>query len=43
VLDPRGSVDISGWRKSMSEVAAFVFTSLPDSYAARTDRPGTSA
>ena len=24
----------------MSEVAAFVFTSLPDSYAARTDRPG---
>jgi hypothetical protein len=24
----------------MSEVAAFVFTPLPDSYAARTDRPG---
>ena len=40
VLDPWGSVAISGWRKSMSEVAAFVFTSLPDSYAARTDRPG---
>jgi hypothetical protein len=40
VLDPWGSVEISGWRKSMSEVAAFVFTSLPDSYAARTDRPG---
>jgi len=40
VLDPGGSVDIGGWRKSMSEVAAFVFTSLPDSYAARTDRPG---
>jgi hypothetical protein len=40
VLDPWGSVDISGWRKSMSEVAAFVFTPLPDSYAARTDRPG---
>ncbi len=39
VLDPRGSVDISGWRKNMSEVAAFVFTALPDSYAARTDRP----
>lgn len=39
VLDPWGSVDISGWRKSMSEVAAFVFTALPDSYAARTDRP----
>ena len=40
VLDPWGSVEISGWRKSMSEVAAFVFTPLPDSYAARTDRPG---
>jgi hypothetical protein len=40
VLDPLGSVDISGWRKNMSEVAAFVFTPLPDSYAARTDRPG---
>jgi hypothetical protein len=40
VLDPWGSVDISGWRKSMSEVAAFVFTSLPESYAARTGRPG---
>ena len=40
VLDPRGSVEIAGWRKSMSEVAAFYFTSLPDSYAARTERPG---
>jgi hypothetical protein len=39
VLDPWGSVDISGWRKNMSEVAAFVFTALPDSYAARTERP----
>jgi len=39
VLDPLGSVDINGWRKNMSEVAAFVFTALPDSYAARTDRP----
>jgi len=39
VLDPWGSVDVSGWRKSMSEVAAFLFTALPDSYAARTDRP----
>lgn len=39
VLEPRGSVDIAGWRKSMSEVAAFFFTPLPDSYAARTDRP----
>ena len=40
VLNPWGSVDIDGWRKSMSEVAAFVFTALPESYAARTGRPG---
>jgi hypothetical protein len=39
VLDPWGRVDINGWRKNMSEVAAFVFTALADSYAARTDRP----
>ncbi len=32
--------EINGWRKSTDEVAAFVFTALPDSYAARTDRPG---
>jgi len=38
VLDPFGSVEIAGWRKNMSEVAAFYFTPLPDSYAARTDR-----
>jgi len=41
VLDPQGSVDIAGWRKSMSEVAAFYFTPLPDSYAARTGRPAS--
>src|SRR5882672_6453192 len=40
VLNPWGSVDIEGWRKNMSEVAAFVFTALPESYAARTGRPG---
>jgi len=39
VLESRGRVDIHGWRKSLAEVAAFVFTALPDSYAARTDRP----
>lgn len=39
VLDPYGYVEIDGWRKSMAEVAAFYFTSLPDSYAARTGRP----
>jgi hypothetical protein len=32
-------VDVRGWRKSLDEVAAFYFTSLGDSYAARTDRP----
>ena len=40
VLDPWGGVGIDGWRKNMSEVAAFVFTALPESYAARTGRPG---
>jgi len=39
VLAPRGGMDIIGWRKSMSETAAFYFTPLPDSYAARTGRP----
>lgn len=41
VLEPRGRVDIHGWRKSLAEVAAFVFTALPESYAARTGRPGS--
>jgi hypothetical protein len=39
VLDPYGAVSIAGWRKSLSRVAAFYFTALPDSYAARTGRP----
>jgi hypothetical protein len=39
VLGPHQSYEIAGWRKSTSEVAAFYFTQLPDSYAARTDRP----
>src|SRR5947207_428128 len=39
VLAPRGGVDILGWRKSLSRTAAFYFTALPDSYAARTGRP----
>jgi len=39
VVAPRGSVDIQGWRKSLSQTAAFYFTALPDSYAARTGRP----
>jgi hypothetical protein len=39
VLSPRGSLDIRGWRKSLAETAAFYFTALPDSYAARTGGP----
>ncbi|MGH8197579.1 MAG: hypothetical protein ACRETI_05375 [Steroidobacteraceae bacterium] len=39
VVDPHGRLEIDGWRKSMDEVAAFYFTALPDSYAARTGRP----
>ena len=39
VVSPRNRVDIRGWRKTMDEIAAFYFTSLGDSYAARTGRP----
>ena len=39
VLAPSESADIAGWRKSMARTAAFYFTALPDSYAARTGRP----
>src|SRR5665213_3993639 len=39
VFDPHESYDVSGWRKSDSEVAAFAFAPLPQSYAARTGRP----
>jgi hypothetical protein len=39
VFSPWQSYDITGWRKSQNEVAAFYFTSLADSYAARTNRP----
>ncbi|HTQ00539.1 MAG TPA: hypothetical protein VMN56_14530 [Casimicrobiaceae bacterium] len=39
VLDPWGSVEVGGWRKSLSRTAAFYFTDLGDSYAARTGRP----
>jgi len=39
VLDPWQSTEINGWRKSLDDVAQFVFTDLPDSYAARTGRP----
>ena len=39
VLAPWQTTEITGWRKSLTEAAAFFFTALPDSYAARTDRP----
>jgi hypothetical protein len=39
VLEPWQRTEITGWRKSDEEVAAFEFTALPDSYAARTGRP----
>lgn len=39
VLQSRRRLDIQGWRKSLAETAAFYFTALPDSYAARTGRP----
>lgn len=39
VLNRYDALSIAGWRKSMSRTAAFYFTALPDSYAARTDRP----
>jgi hypothetical protein len=39
VLGAHDSVRIEGWRKSLHDVATFYFTSLGDSYAARTGRP----
>jgi len=39
VLSPYTSFGIRGWRKSMQRVAAFYFTELENSYAARTGRP----
>jgi hypothetical protein len=39
VFNPREEYQITGWRKSDREVAAFTFTAAPNSYAARTGRP----
>jgi hypothetical protein len=39
VFNPFEDYQITGWRKSDTEVAAFTFTALPNSYAARTGRP----
>ena len=40
MLGPWQRMEVRGWRKNLSEVAEFQFTSLGDSYAARTGRPG---
>lgn len=39
VLEPGAAAAIDGWRKSLGEVASFVFTTPRRSYAARTGRP----
>ncbi|MDP1537542.1 MAG: hypothetical protein Q8L95_10205 [Burkholderiales bacterium] len=39
VLGSQQSFGIKGWRKNLERTAAFYFTALPDSYAARTGRP----
>jgi hypothetical protein len=39
VFSPGERYQITGWRKSDAEVAAFTFTDSPNSYAARTGRP----
>ena len=38
VIDAGGGVEIEGWRRSLERTAAFYFTDLGDSYAARTGR-----
>ena len=39
VFGPGESYQITGWRKTDAEVAAFTFTDSPNSYAQRTGRP----
>src|SRR5258706_2545200 len=39
VFSPGESYQITGWRKTDTEVAAFTFTASPNSYAERTGRP----
>jgi hypothetical protein len=39
VLSPYSSMEIAGWRKSMERINTFFFTTLKNSYAARTGRP----
>jgi hypothetical protein len=39
VLGPWQTTEVAGWRKSLSDIAAFEFTALSNSYASRTGRP----
>ncbi len=39
ILAPYQTLDVDGWRKSNVRTAAFYFTHINDSYAARTGRP----
>jgi hypothetical protein len=39
VLPAHQLLDVNGWRKNLGSTAAFYFTALSDSYAARTGRP----
>lgn len=39
VLGAWSGLEVKGWRKNLSRTAAFYFTELSDSYAARTGRP----
>ena len=39
VLSPWENLSVAGWRTSLENVAAFYFTTIADSYAARTRRP----
>jgi len=39
VFSPGERYEITGWRKSETDVAAFTFTAAPNSYAERTGRP----
>jgi hypothetical protein len=40
IVAARDRLDVTGWRKSLGQTAAFYFTSLGDAYASRTGRPG---
>jgi hypothetical protein len=39
IFEAHQSYEVTGWRKSTTQVAAFTFAPLPESYAARTGRP----